>query len=166
MKKNRPKTRLVSDPGEGTMRTLVLLTATAALALTLGAGNAFAYDEEVVIVKCQEKVSLGEGEGPRGGQGQKDVPPQVYQFQASDGVMQPVSCVPLPNASPFVDGGRSCAQCLSDLISDEGCGLQGSPVVVLAADPDRVDFKSRSVEKYTLVCDLDDDDDSDDSDDD
>ena len=80
--------------------------------------------------------------------------------------MQPVSCVPLPNASPFVDGGRSCAQCLSDLISDEGCGLQGSPVVVLAADPDRVDFKSRSVEKYTLVCDPDDDDDDSDHDDD
>ncbi len=142
MKKNRPKTRSVSDQREGTMRKLVILTAAAALALTLGAGNAFAY-EEVVIVKCMEEVNIVDNT--------LDVDPQVYQFQASGSIPKPTSCDPDWDF-PFTHT-NPCAQCLGDLINQWGCKLQGMPAVVMLADPNRDIFPFRSVEKYVLVCD-------------
>ncbi len=142
------------------MKKLVTSTLAAALmagfafAITLGAGNAFADDDGVVLVKCQEKLNFGDP--------QRDVTPQVYQFQASAGIAQPASCIRLPNADfPEIGAGpagpRSCAQCLGDLKSGADCEMLGSPVVVMLADPGRGEFRFRSIEKYVLLCDKDDD---------
>ncbi len=149
---DRPR-RVMANEGTRTTASKMLRVMNAMIlaGVLLIAGSSYADEEGIVLVKCQEKVNLGDA--------QRDVPPQVYQYQASADVARPASCIPLPNDEfpEEGDGGRSCAQCLSDLISDEGCGLQGSPVVVLPADPDRGDFRFRSVEKYTLACVLDDD---------
>lgn len=141
-----------------------------AFLLSLGfTGNAFAANGEFVIIKCQEQLNLtDEPLYPvvNGTTYLWDGLPRVIQYQDSAGIAKPQSCEQdqIIRAANLHPGGTSCAQCISDLLSDQNCRLTGSPVVVMMAEPRFYSdydqmlrftdgmLRFTSVEKYTMVC--------------